>query len=291
MESPVRSSCGNCRKAHKGCDRAGPPCGRCVEFELQSTCYFPQKIGQRLVKSPPPEPKPTPVKEKPKKREKPKSPVQNGEYAKPIEEKPMEDLKLHTYRILPFTKFMVVNLESDEETLESVEKEAENCNLIYGRKGMVPVKRSGKPHALPKASFREIDTDIDPEYKDQYSPFWEQPQDYVEYTERTNEELETVVEYDLDSEDEKWISDYNGKRCEQALPIITEDEFEKLIDRLEKESFKHESKDALPPPEDIDVENTNCCICDDGTSDDTNQIVFCDGCDIGVHQGSLSHNK
>lgn len=41
----------------------------------------------------------------------------------------------------------------------------------------------------------------------------------------------------------------------------------------------------MPPPEDIDITNTNCCVCFDGTSDDTNQIVFCDGCDVGVHQG------
>lgn len=27
-----------------------------------------------------------------------------------------------------------------------------------------------------------------------------------------------------------------------------------------------------------------CGVCFDGTSDDTNQIVYCDGCDIAVHQ-------
>lgn len=40
------------------------------------------------------------------------------------------------------------------------------------------------------------------------------------------------------------------------------------------------------PAYDDDLENCNCCICNDGTSDDTNQIVFCDGCDIAVHQGT-----
>ncbi len=46
---------------------------------------------------------------------------------------------------------------------------------------------------------------------------------------------------------------------------------------------------ALPPavssddnPDDV------CCICMDGTSDDTNQIVYCDGCNIAIHQGEIS---
>src|SRR5690348_9913205 len=37
----VRGSCGNCRSAHKGCNREGPPCGRCIEFGLEKSCCFP----------------------------------------------------------------------------------------------------------------------------------------------------------------------------------------------------------------------------------------------------------
>ena len=90
----------------------------------------------------------------------------------------------------------------------------------------------------------------------------------------------------MDSEDETWLKSYNETRFKDGAERITEDDFELVVDRLEKVSFAEESlrQSTMPPPEDIDVENTNCCICNDDSSDDTNQIVFCDGCDIAVHQ-------
>lgn len=96
--------------------------------------------------------------------------------------------------------------------------------------------------------------------------------------------MDEAIEYDLDSEDEKWLTEVNKKR-KKGVDYITEDDFERIIDNLEKQAFIRECERSIPPPEDIDNENTNCSICGDGTSDDTNQIVFCDGCDIAVHQG------
>jgi hypothetical protein len=93
-----------------------------------------------------------------------------------------------------------------------------------------------------------------------------------------------MVEYDMDSEDEAWLSSHNEERKSQGLVPLSEDDFEMIIDRLEKESFQQDSLNANTVPHDA-AEHVNCCICNDGTSDDTNQIVFCDGCDIGVHQG------
>ncbi len=96
----------------------------------------------------------------------------------------------------------------------------------------------------------------------------------------------------MDSEDEEWLSEYNKDRKKEGLIAVTEDDFETIIDRLEKESYSIECQSSsaqleVANPEDLDLDNTNCCICNDGESEDSNQIVFCDGCNIPVHQGNI----
>lgn len=42
----------------------------------------------------------------------------------------------------------------------------------------------------------------------------------------------------MDSEDEKWLSQFNESRKKKGLSLLSEDEFEIMIDRLEKTSFE-----------------------------------------------------
>lgn len=47
------------------------------------------------------------------------------------------------------------------------------------------------------------------------------------------------VEYDMDSEDEVFLAKLNKNRRADGLRALTDDHFETIIDRLEKETFKH----------------------------------------------------
>ena len=130
---------------------------------------------------------------------------------------------------------------------------------------------------LPEASFRKVDNPIEvPEALPR-------PAAYYRYTEKPIEELDESVEYDMDEEDCAWLDIINKDRRSKKLPEVPADTFELLMDRLEKESYflSKDSKDHLAPAID---EDAVCCICNDGDCQNSNAILFCDMCDLAVHQ-------
>ncbi|CAO3618107.1 unnamed protein product [Cunninghamella echinulata] len=108
---------------------------------------------------------------------------------------------------------------------------------------------------------------------------------YIRYIEPTEEELFEMVEYDMDEQDEAWLEMFNAIRKKEKLGEVSPALFENIMDKLEKEWFdliKHLPKqisDQSSLPED-----STCAICDDGECDNSNAIVFCDGCNLAVHQ-------
>lgn len=58
------------------------------------------------------------------------------------------------------------------------------------------------------------------------------PPNYIRFTERTPEELQKQVEYDLDSEDERWLVIFNKSQAGRGS--IGPGTFEELVDRFEK---------------------------------------------------------
>lgn len=75
----------------------------------------------------------------------------------------------------------------------------------------------------------------------------------------------------------------NEQRKNNTLNNITQENFELLMDRFEKEAFfqsETSGKDLLPS---ID-EDAVCSICVDGECQNSNVILFCDMCNLAVHQ-------
>ncbi|CAL9695158.1 unnamed protein product [Knipowitschia caucasica] len=108
------------------------------------------------------------------------------------------------------------------------------------------------------------------------------PQSYYQFTEMTEEELDEEVEYDMDEEDYAWLDLMNEKRKSEGATHVSHNLFEFLMDRFEKESFAA-TQGQSDQQSQVD-EDAVCCICMDGDGADSNVILFCDSCNIAVHQ-------
>lgn len=114
------------------------------------------------------------------------------------------------------------------------------------------------------------------------------------------------TEYDMDEQDELYLRHLNTVYCESRM---THEIFEILMSVLEKE-WNHLEK-QIPPrstPTSLSISDHQsqtanvhyelygsddgtgqsidqaCAVCGGGESDNSNAIVFCDGCDVAVHQ-------
>ncbi len=112
------------------------------------------------------------------------------------------------------------------------------------------------------------------------------------------------VEYDMDEQDDMWLEKLNAQRKVAELDPITREIFEIAITKIEKEWHALEKRipkpNPKPPqthrprsssaaavngePQAGEEQDSKCAICDDGDCENTNAIVFCDGCDLAVHQ-------
>ena len=112
------------------------------------------------------------------------------------------------------------------------------------------------------------------------------------------------VEYDMDEQDDMWLEKLNAQRRAGDLAPITREIFEITITKIEKEWHALEKRipkpNPKPPqthrprsssaaavngePQAGEEQDSKCAICDDGDCENTNAIVFCDGCDLAVHQ-------
>ncbi|XP_030640921.1 peregrin [Chanos chanos] len=133
---------------------------------------------------------------------------------------------------------------------------------------------AGPAVKLPEVVFRELDQE-----RPDAPP---RPSSYYRYIDKSVEELDEEVEYDMDEEDYIWLDIMNDKRRSDGVTPIPQEVFEYLMDRLEKESY-FESHNKGDPNSLID-EDAVCCICNDGECQNSNVILFCDMCNLAVHQ-------
>lgn len=59
----------------------------------------------------------------------------------------------------------------------------------------------------------------------------------LRYIDKSAEELDEEVEYDIDEEDYIWLDIMNDRRRADGVAPIPQEVFEYLMDRLEKESY------------------------------------------------------
>ncbi|XP_065505523.1 bromodomain and PHD finger-containing protein 3 isoform X2 [Caloenas nicobarica] len=128
---------------------------------------------------------------------------------------------------------------------------------------------------LPQPNFRVVDS-----FSQSDAP--PLPAVYYRYFEKPPEDLDVEVEYDMDEEDLAWLEMVNEKRRDDGYGTISADIFELLVDRLEKESYL-ESRNNGAQQSLID-EDAFCCVCMDDECHNSNVILFCDICNLAVHQ-------
>jgi NuA3 HAT complex component NTO1 len=111
------------------------------------------------------------------------------------------------------------------------------------------------------------------------------------------------VEYDMDEQDVRWLEAFNKIRLAEGQSAIRQAVFEVTMTKVEKEWHALEKRIPKPNPKAPQTQrprsssaaavngepageegDTKCAICDDGDCENANAIVFCDGCDLAVHQ-------
>ncbi|OXB67280.1 hypothetical protein ASZ78_015921 [Callipepla squamata] len=134
---------------------------------------------------------------------------------------------------------------------------------------------SGTSLRLPQPNFRVVDS-----FRQSDAP--PLPASYYRYIEKPPEDLDAEVEYDMDEEDLAWLEMVNEKRRDDGYGLVSAETFELLVDRLEKESYL-ESRNNGAQQSAID-EDAFCCVCMDDECHNSNVILFCDICNLAVHQ-------
>lgn len=129
-------------------------------------------------------------------------------------------------------------------------------------------------------------------FNDDAEDDWIQPPDYIRYAAPLEHQLLRQTEYTMDESDALWMDDFNADRVQggrSQLQPLPYEYFEVVMDTIEKEWFALQAR--IPKVEEwTSAEDSQCAVCGDGECENSNAIVFCDGCNLAVHQGKSQVN-
>ncbi|KAL1502054.1 hypothetical protein ABEB36_007257 [Hypothenemus hampei] len=259
----------------------GPPyecpvdkCGR----NYKTVCGLQYHLKNYNHDNPPPQTVSTPTSSKNKKgRKTPKAGTSTGNHAIASTPEPLtfeEAQKMVQFEINGFVCRWNIN-----DPLDIVPKEASEApEQLIKHENEKPASDAptGPKIELPEAVYKELE-----DYNICDAP--PRPKAYIRFIEKSTEELDGEVEYDVDEEDTAWLAIMNEKRESQGLAPVSVDSLELLMDRLEKESYFQAAVNGHSSGAVVD-DDAVCCICMDGECQNTNVILFCDMCNLAVHQ-------
>ncbi|KAG7219879.1 hypothetical protein INR49_018783 [Caranx melampygus] len=104
---------------------------------------------------------------------------------------------------------------------------------------------------------------------------------------------EGMCRYDLNEEDVAWLHIINEEFTEMAMPLLDEITMERVMEEFERrchDNMTHamETEEGLGIEYDEDVV---CDVCQSPDGEDNNEMVFCDKCNICVHQACYGIQK
>lgn len=168
------------------------------------------------------------------------------------------------------------NKENSERPLVSLRTKRHRNNKVKKKSETLPNTHGIPPTAstLPEPKVHVV------EYSPPSAP--RRPPTYYKFIEKSSEELDNEVEYDMDEEDYAWLEIINEKRKSDGISVVSQNMFEFLMDRFEKESYCETQKQG--EHQSLIDEDAVCCICMDGECQNSNVILFCDMCNLAVHQ-------
>ncbi|XP_055338375.1 bromodomain-containing protein 1-like [Paramacrobiotus metropolitanus] len=144
------------------------------------------------------------------------------------------------------------------------------------------LKPTHLPHGTPKEKVPRVSKKTSaamPASKDSFEPVepFQKQVDHVLAPPDAQQES-----YVCDEEDHEMLKLVNKKQRFNKFGQISRETFEEVITQLEQESIKNRGVNTsfnLPVDEDA-----VCSVCQKGDCDNTNMILFCDVCNLAVHQ-------